>query len=90
MALTTDDAKPPGGHYLIVQLEPIGLDGIGALFLFFIRQLIIKVNFIQALVDSAAQNNIGTATCHVGRNRHDTGASGLENDLRFAFVLLGV
>jgi len=38
----------------------------------------------------AAQQNIDTTTGHVGGNRHLTGATGLRDDRRFAFMLLGV
>ena len=38
----------------------------------------------------AAEHDVGPATGHVGRNRHDTGSAGLRDDLGLAFVLLRV
>ncbi len=38
----------------------------------------------------SAEQNIGSAACHVGGNRHHTQTSGLRHELGFAFVLLGV
>ena len=42
------------------------------------------------LFDVAAQHDVGTATGHVGGDRHRLRPAGLGNDLGFAGVLLGV
>ncbi len=37
-----------------------------------------------------AQDDVGTTTGHIGGDRHGTTPSGLGDDFRFSFVLLGV
>ena len=69
---------------------PVGLKSLDALFLFFRRERFVGTDFIDVLVDAAAQNDIGTAPCHVGGNRHGAGTSGFKHNLCFTFVLLGV
>ncbi len=38
----------------------------------------------------ATEHNIGTSTCHVGRNRDRTGTTGLLHDYRLTLVLLRI
>ena len=52
--------------------------------------LIFRAKLSQFRAEVTAQHDIGTATSHVGRDRHTTRPTGLGHDLRFLLVKLGV
>ncbi len=85
-----DDAKAPGRHDFVVELLPLGLDGFDLRGAFFFRERLVVADGVHGLVDAAAQDDVGAAARHVGRDRHHAGTARFEDDLRFALVLLGV
>src|SRR5690606_17142758 len=60
----------------------------GVLFLF--GQGFVLAYQVDHLVDTAAQHNVGTATCHVGGNGDVPRLAGFSDDLGFTRVLLRV
>ena len=69
---------------------PFGLERINLGLLFFGRKSVVGKNRIDLMVNAAAQHDVGTATGHIGSNRHHTQATGFQDDLSFACVLLCV
>src|SRR5690606_4957456 len=88
--LGADDVQAAGGDDRFVTLLPFVAqrrDLRGALLG---RQAFIAFDRIDLVVDAAAEHDVGTAPRHVGRDGYHAGTTGVGDDLRLAFVLLGV
>ena len=82
VALGAEHIKSAGRHHRVVARLPVVVQR-GAL-------LVVVAGFGQFLFQVAAEHNVGAAPGHVGGDGDGAGAAGLGDDLRLAFVVLGV
>ncbi len=78
------------GLHLVVQLLPLVVQLLDAALLFVFRNSRISFDERRLFLSVAAQHDVGTATGHVGRNRHALRTTRFSHDLRLTRVLLGV
>jgi len=90
VALGTNDMQAPGFNYLGVQQLPVVPDLLSARLLRGFVQGLIGEHCIDFRVRISAQHDIRTATGHVGRYRDHLRPSCLNDNFRFAGMLLGI
>ncbi len=84
VALGADDVQAAGRLDRVVADLPCGLDPL------LLRRRHILAERGEFRFQRAAQHDVGTATGHVGGDRHRARRTGVGDDVRFALVLLGV
>ncbi|EJX06187.1 hypothetical protein EVA_05705 [gut metagenome] len=90
MTFTADNTQPAGSNNSVVENLPLRLHLRNTGFTFSLVNGVIRTDFINRLINTAAQHNVGPAAGHIGRDGHHTGATRFQNNLSFAFMLLGI
>jgi hypothetical protein len=90
MSLGADDVQAAGRNHLVVQLLPLRADLGDARIALGLGQRFVVADLGDLLLDTAAENDVGTAASHVGGNGDHSRPAGLTHDLGLARMLLGV
>ena len=95
MALGTDDVQPAGRHDLLLVFFATALCLVQRGLVFLGRRIedaqpLLVEDLRSHHLGVAAEEDVGAAAGHVGRDRHCSGSARLRDDLRLAFVELGV
>src|SRR5204862_5651441 len=88
--LGADDVEATRLDHVVVANLPFGTKALDLAVSLGGQQRFVLANLENLRLDAAAQNDIGAAPRHVGRDRDHAGLAGLRNDLRFPRVLLRV
>ena len=90
VALGTDDVQATGSDDLVVHLLPLGFQAREAAGLVVGGQGLVVANEGNRFLDAAAEHDIRATARHVGGDGDHARATGLDHDLGFLGVLLGV
>src|SRR5260370_11442413 len=83
MTLSADDVQATGHEHLVMPRLPLRA-------YFFASSVVDGAERIDLGFEVTAEDDVGTSTGHVGRDRYGARPSGLGNDLRLTLVLLRV
>src|SRR5512134_2029518 len=90
VALGADDVQAAGVDHLLVEHAPFGTQRRDALGLRRLVHVRIGLDDVDLLLHVAAEDDVGAAAGHVGRDRDHLRPSGLRDDLRLVGVLFRV
>ena len=90
MALGGNDAQATQSLDLFVHSQPLGARGSHFVLTCFLVQTFVGLHGLNVFFNVATQDNVGTASRHVGGNGDHAGAASLGHDVGFARVLLGI